>query len=147
MSPEEAVRTRLLALSSVTDLVGTRIYQVMLPQHPTFPAVRVQLIDEEAFYTITKHNKVRRGRVQVDIFAQVTSGGDPLVSADAIANAIDGDGNGASSTGLSGWRGDLGSPSYEVKGIFRLSRDKRYEADELRLVRVRMDYDVWVEVT
>ena len=62
--------------------------------------------------------------------------------ATAVADAINGDGSG---TGLVGWTGtDGGSPvSIEVAAVLRVDRAVGYEAEELRLVRVRQDFIVW----
>ena len=40
----KAIRTRLLSVSAVTDLVSTRIYPLTLPQGVTLPAVRYQRV-------------------------------------------------------------------------------------------------------
>lgn len=145
MTPEEAVIARLSSISAVTALVSTRIRQLMFAQSETWPAVRVQLIGEVEYYTLEGSNGVLRARVQVDSVAQVGSGTDPYAAALALAAAINGDGNGASATGLSGWRGSLGSPPVDVKGMFRVDRGVEYEHGAERLVRVRQDYHVWVK--
>ena len=42
-----ATRTRLLAVSAVTDLVGTRVYWEALPQGATLPAIVLELNTSE----------------------------------------------------------------------------------------------------
>lgn len=139
MSPEEAVVARLGDIAAVNALVGTRIYQLKLPQKPTLPAIRVQEISEVRSYHLRGGSSRGRTRVQVDVYANETAGNDPYGDAIALAAAVHGDEAGS---GLSGWVGDVdGSPaSMRVTGILRDSRTVEYEAEELRLVRVRQDY-------
>lgn len=139
MTPEEAVAARLEAIGAVTSLVSTRIYMLKLPQGPTLPAIRVQLIDDIKPYHLRGGTRCSRARIQVDAYADEASGGDPYASASEVAEAIHGDDTGS---GLSGWTGSIGSPAFEVLGIFRLDRDASYDPDHLRLVRMRQDYAV-----
>jgi hypothetical protein len=141
---EEAVLTRLQALPALEALVATRIFQLKLPEHVVVPAVRVQLVSEQMVYHLRGGRGVRWGRVQVDAYAGEASGGDPYAEAAAVAGAIDGDARGDEATGLSGWRGVIGSPPlFRILFIARDDRGIDYEAEERRLVRVRQDYLVW----
>ncbi len=137
MTVEEAVLEHLVADVGVSALVGSRVYQLKLPQKPTLPAVRVQLIDEPVTYHLRGGYTLTRARVQTDAFASEASGGDPYRSALAVAEAID--------TALSGQRfTSQGSPpERQITGAFREDRRVMYEADELREVRVLQDYIVW----
>ena len=139
MSPEEAVIARLSQIAAVTALVGTRIYMLVLEQQATLPAIRVQMIDDLKDYHHRGGNRNGPARVQVDCWAAASSGVDPDAAAQAVAEAINGDDAGS---GLSGWRGTLGSPALTVLGIFRVDRDVMWESDERREVRVRQDYQV-----
>lgn len=143
MSPAEVVIERLGNIGGVTAIVGTRIFQLKLPQTPTLPAIRVQEIDVVDGYHLRGEVSLKPARVQVDVFVPERSAQDPLEQAHALADAIHGDGNGTSATGLSGWIGDIGgSPAVRVHGMFRKDRADTYEGDELRLVRTRQDYMV-----
>lgn len=134
MTVEQAVVDRLRTTAGVSALVGTRVYQLLLPQQPTLPAIRVQLIDEPRWYHLRGESAVTRARVQVDVFEAATIAA-PYVSAAAVADAVD--------AALSGQVFTDGSPTtLEVVGVFRQDRQVLYEADELRLVRVLQDY--WV---
>lgn len=143
MTVEQAIWTRVLALSPVTALVSTRVYLERLPQSPTYPAVRVQEVDDPSSYHLRGPQRLGKARVQVDAFAAEASGVDPYASGAALAAAIHGDGFGASATGLSGWIGSIGSPAFEVLGCFRVDRRRSYDPDELRLVTMSLDYYVW----
>ena len=145
MTPEEAVRTRLLAVSAVTALVSTRIHQLVFPQSAVWPAIRVQLISEPLDDAVDGEATIVMARVQVDAVTEVASGGNPYADAVALGAAIHGNGLFTSPTGLHRWRGSIGSPAYEVKGILRIDRDVQYESDEERLIRVRQDYQVWTK--
>lgn len=147
MTPEEAVRQRLLDISAVTAIVGTRIYVDHLPQNEiteeTPSAVLVQLVHEPTEYHL-RGGLRRVARVQVDAYVH-DSGSDPMGDVIELANAIHGDDAGS---GLSGWTGNTGgSPSLDITGILRIDRQRGYEPDELRLLRQRQDYWVHYRLT
>lgn len=142
MTVEEGVCARLETIGALTALVGTRIYQLILPQNPTLPAVRVQVIGEVSTYSHDGRARVLMARVQVDAYAAEASGVDPYAQASVVADAIQGDGQRTTASGLDGYQGDLGSPAFRIRGVQRVDRSVSYEAEELRLVRVRQDYQV-----
>jgi hypothetical protein len=129
---ELAVRSHLAQDSGVTTLVSTRIYQVRLPQSPTLPALRVQLISEPHNHHLRGPDGAARARVQIDTY--VSDGiADPYGSIDAIGSAIRTALDGATFT-VSG---------VEVTGAMCVDRRVMYEADDLRLWREMQDYIVW----
>lgn len=138
MSPEEAVAERLLDIGAVTVIVGARVYMDKLPQGGTYPAVIVQLVHEPSEYHL-RGGLRDRARVQVDAYVQEANGVDAYAQVMDLADAINGDDAGS---GLSGWRGEVGSPALTVTGIRRIIRVRHYEAEELRLLRQRQDF--WV---
>lgn len=131
MSAPAAVIGRLEAVSAVTALVSTRIYQGLLPQSPTLPAIRVQRIGEDEFMHL-RGASVRRTRVQVDAVAS------SLPSALAVDAAVRGD---ASSSSLVGWMGSIGS--VRVLAVEPAALRELYDGDELRQHRVSRDVFVW----
>jgi hypothetical protein len=138
VSPEVAIATRLAADAAVAALVAARIYQLKLPQNPTLPAIRVQLISDALSYHLRGEEGIRRSRVQVDVY--VADAGDAYAAAEQLAEAVH--------AALSGARftlSDGGSPASTatVTGVFREARGTLYEAEELRLVRIQQDYSVW----
>lgn len=139
MTVEEAVIARLQTVSAVTALVSTRIYLDKLPQSPTYPCVRVQLIDEQTGQHLRGGESLRVARVQVDAFAREVSGVNPYALAVSVADAIHGDDAGS---GLQGWSGTLGSPAVTVVSVFRSDRRRYYDPEELRLVTMSQDYQV-----
>ena len=140
MTVEEAVWARILALPAVAAIVSTRVYQTILPQRPTLPAVRVMLVDDPRAQHFRGPEGTRKGRVQVDAYG---GGADPEAEAIALSAAIDGDGLGTNASGLFGWIGDIGSPPFEVLNVsYASGRKKDYEAAEKREVRVILDYYV-----
>lgn len=148
MTIEEAIVERLLAIGPVTDIVGDRIYQLRLPQKPTLPAIRVQLIDDVPSYHLRGTFGMSPARIQVDDYTEEGGGIDPYAQATALAQAIAGDwadGSPAPPHGLSGWRGHLGGspPTIAVGFIRHVDRGVIYEPGELRQVRVRQDFIVW----
>lgn len=137
MSPEEAVIERIKDLNTSA---GQRVYNLKLPQRPTLPAVRVQLISDPEEYHLRGGLKYGRARVQVDSYAQEDSGVDPYAQASDLADEINGDDAGS---GLSGgqWSSNT-SPEFLVTGALRLDRRTAYTPDELRLVGISLDFQV-----
>lgn len=137
MTPETAVRARILALSAVTAITGQRVYVDKFPQKPTLPAVLVQLVHEPTEYHLRGGLRFQ-ARVQVDAYVPET--GDAYTTVNTLADAIHGDDAGS---GLSGWAGEIaGTPPMTITGILRIERRRGYEPEELRLLRQRQDY--WV---
>lgn len=146
MTVEEAVIERILALNTSA---GTRVFMLKLPQKlATWPAARVQLIDDPEDYHLRGGSALGRARVQVDAYAPESSGGDPYATVAQLADEINGDDAGS---GLSGWIGSFGSPPLTITGLFRINRRTSYEPGggavatggaDLRLVRTQMDF--WV---
>lgn len=132
MTVEQAVRDRLLASPSVTALVAQRVYQLVLPQKPTLPAIRVQLVDEPTTHHLRGVDGSRASLVQVDAFVAESSGYGTCV---ALADAIDAALNGAQFNGA-------GSPAVTVRGAFRGGRTPFHVSGELRQVRIMQDYTV-----
>lgn len=135
---EEAVVARILTLAAVTALVSTRVYLDRLPQEPTYPCVRVQLIDEPEWYHL-RGGGFYIARIQVDAFARAVSGVNPYALAATVAAAVHGDDQGS---GLSCWTGDEGSPELHVQACLRVDRRRYYDPDELRVLTMSQDYQV-----
>jgi hypothetical protein len=147
MTPEQAVLDRIKDIGAVSALFSDRVYQLRLPQGSTLPAVRVQHVGEVGSMHQRGETNLFQTRVQVDAYAGEASGADPYSEATALADAIHGDwqdGSPAPPNGLSGWQGySTGSPpAIRVLAAIRVARALSYEADELRQVRVRQDYQV-----
>ena len=140
------MRARILALAAVTALVGTRVYMQRVPQSPVYPLVRVQFIDDQSPYHLRGPVGTTTARVQVDAIAREGSGTDPYAAAQALLAAIDGDGLGDQATGVAGFVGGIGSPPFEIVGVFLQSRRSEYDPQELRIVTASRDYIVWVRV-
>lgn len=133
MTAEEAVVDKLLATAAVTALVSQRVHQLILPQHPTYPAIRVQLIDEPEEYQLRGTSQPTYSRVQVDAYERVGAV-DAYLTATTIAAAV----NDALTVVL--W--EVGSPPFVVSGVFRKDKRVLYEDEEFKLVRVMQDYRV-----
>jgi hypothetical protein len=140
VTPETAIRDRIVALGTAA---GSRVYLLILPQSPTLPAVRVQLIDDFGITHLRGGGSgLRTARVQVDAYAREGSGTDPYTVASDLADEINGDDAGS---GLSGYRGTVSG--MEIQSVAFVDRQALFEADELRLVRVRQDFFVWYRPT
>lgn len=141
MTVEKAVRQHLVADSGVIALAGTRGYQMRLPQAPTLPAFRVQLIDESEHGHLRGGGATRLARVQVDAVAGESSGVNAYADASALADAI----NDAMMTQAPFVVSDGGSPatSLELKVVERPTRMAMYDPQEVSQVRIIQDYMIW----
>lgn len=145
MTIEQAIRERLLDIPALTALVGTRVYQLLLPQNGTLPAVRVQLIDDQ----IRQHLRGPDGnfisRVQIDSYAAPNSSASWYSTAKTVARVIHGDGLGENASGLFGWKGWAGGspPELKINNVTVAHSGQPYfEHGERPMVRVRYDYMV-----
>jgi hypothetical protein len=137
---ETVVLDHLLASPPVAAIIGTRGYQLVLPQSPTLPAMRVQLIDEIETYVLIGLTNCFRARIQVDIWTDAEAAGDPYEEARAGSTAIR---DALAVTAHGGQRFMDGSPTVlEVTSVQTLDKTVDYEADELRRIRVRQDFAV-----
>jgi Protein of unknown function (DUF3168) len=74
MTPEVAIRTRLINDPAVSALVGTRIYPDQLPQAPTYPAlvyIRASCLPDGL--TQDAHVGPARPRIQIDSWSESRS--------------------------------------------------------------------------
>jgi hypothetical protein len=138
MTVEDAVVARLASLTAVTALVGSRIYLDKLPQEPSYPCVRVQLIDEVESYHL-RGGGLKTARIQVDACARERSGVSAYGLAATVAAAIHGNDAGSA---LSGWTDAIGSPAFRIFACLRVDRRRQYDPDELRVVTMSQDYQV-----
>lgn len=141
MTVEQAIVEWLLADPTVAGIVGTRGYQLQLPQSPTYPAFRVQMIGHPRIYHLRGGIILSNARIQVDAFADITSGGDPYAAVADLADAID--------AALAGRKFTAGGtpPGIRVTGSFRIDRRPLDEPGEITVVRMLQDYSVWSETT
>lgn len=142
MTVIQAVCARLSSVSAVSALVGTRVWAMILPQEPTFPCVRVSLVDDVPTMHLRGVDQVMRARVQVDAVTDTRTSDDPYAVAHNVASAVFGGFSAGSALGLAGWSGTVGSPGLEILAIVPDAEREQYLGDELRQVWVTRDYFV-----
>lgn len=127
---------RIVALNTSAS---SRVYPLKLPQKPTLPAVRVQRIGGVREQHLRGPQGQTITRVQVDSFVADT--GDAYAAVTDLAEEVKGDGLGDQASGLWGYKGSMGSPAIQIDNV-EIVHDgtPEYEAEELRLVRIRQDY-------
>lgn len=145
MTVEEAVLARLQDVSAVTAIVGDRIYLDKLPQSPTYPAVRVLMVDDPKGQHLRGTLGTTRGRVQVDAYVSEEHSAAPYVDIAALTEAIEGDGNGPSASGLFGWIGSIDGIRI-VNVQHAAGRRRQYDPLELQVLTMILDYYVWYRV-
>lgn len=88
MTIRDLIAAYVIADGDVAALIGTRLYPDMLPEKVTYPAAVIQAID------IVRPNPLRgvaslaRARIQIDVYAQPTSGVGSRAKADQVGAAI-----------------------------------------------------------
>lgn len=87
MDWQAALRARLLAAPSVSDLVGTRITWVTRPQTKALPAITLQTIDDQRPQHLKGFEGLMPAAVQIDCWATTHSGASALAEA-ALAAII-----------------------------------------------------------
>lgn len=116
------------APAATQAVIGTRLYPVVLPQSPTYPAATYQVIAESTPMAHDGPGDLRSDTIQVDCFA-VT-----YAAARALARAVESD--------LNGYRGAMGAE--RVDGIFWKNMIDHYD-DQAEVWRVVVEFLVnWV---
>jgi len=138
---DDAIRTRLLAVAGVSDLVGTgsaaRVWPMKLPQHPPpkYPAITYQLVSGAPDYDLDSASGLAHVRIQIDCWgrdATAATGG--YRKARALAEAV--------RAALSGYSGTVSS--VVIQQVTLLNRRVLHE-DEAELYRESLDFEVWYE--
>lgn len=140
MTPVVAVLTRMVSMVPLTTMLGTgyatRIVNQHYDQKPQLPAVLAFEVDSFSRQLLRGPDGLSRSRVQTEVRA------DSKPVADSIAAAVHGDGLGEDASGLMGFIGPIGSPSFDIVNVEPAGRRSGYDADELRQYWVQQDYIV-----
>jgi hypothetical protein len=131
-----AVILRLKQIAALTALVGQEIWPIKFRQSQPWPAVRVTQIGRDEPMTLRGPVNLLSSRIQVDVAATTKSG------ADAAMDAVHGNGQGQSASGLNGWIGSIGSPALSIRTVFSLDEGEDFDSEELNVYRKRRDYRV-----
>ena len=129
---EASLRTRLLAVSGVTDIVGTgaqtRIFAVQMKQNAKLPAVVITRLGGPRSYFMEGTSKTVRGLFQIDALGETTL--ETLNLVEAVRAA------------LSGFSGTVGD--HVIQGIY-LEGDVVSWDDGPDVYRGTMTFAVWYE--
>ncbi|GIV86629.1 MAG: hypothetical protein KatS3mg054_0658 [Chloroflexus sp.] len=126
----EAIVALLRNNPSVSALVGTRIYPLVVPPDVAKPAIAYQVISESRGYIMTGQDGITNTRIQLTIVAN------SVTSADAVGRACH--------NALSGYSGQVGSTTIYLITHANEYDTQQVEGDELRVLR--QDYQVkWKE--
>jgi len=116
---------RLEAVAAVTNLVSSRIYPVILPQTPTYPAIVYEVVTTVRGQSHGGPHNLVQPRVQIDIFAETYEAAWDIEA--AVRGALDG-----FSGALSGKK---------VWNVFHEDSNDLY-AQDIKKSRVISDYTV-----
>lgn len=123
---EEALFAYLSTYGSLTALVSTRIYPLILPQSPTYPVITYQRIDGPREHGLTAEHEMAHPRIQVD------SWGKTYASVKAVATEA--------REALERWADESSNPV--VLDSFLDNDEDSYEPDT-GLHRIRQDWIIW----
>ncbi len=131
MSMAEDLRTFLLQDSTLGGLIGTKIYPIVLPQDPIFPAITYQWISGDRLYSLSGPSGLSGPRIQFDCWAKTYAASEGLF--EALRKRLD------------GYRGQMGSaPGHTVQGVFFANEVDLYEA-EIDVYRRSVDFMIHYE--
>lgn len=85
---ENALAGKLAGTSAISSLVGARIYPVLLPQDPTYPAITYQRISGERRHDLQGASGIGHPRISVSCWATTYAGVKALAA--AVRKALDG---------------------------------------------------------
>lgn len=122
---EEALFSKLTNESAITDLVGTRVYPLTLPQNPTYPAMTYQQISKVWGKTHQGAGDMGWPRFQFDCY------GTSYSAAKGVANAL--------RQTIDGFSGTVAT--VDVCAIFFVNEVDDFN-DEVGVYRVAADYRV-----
>jgi len=126
MSIETELRTKLLADSTISGLIGTRVYPIVAPQNPIYPFIVYQRISGERYYHLTAAAGRAHPRIRFDVYSNTYLG------MKAVADAVRQD--------LSKFIGTLTT----IKASIHLETEMEfYEVEDgLHIYRMMQDYFV-----
>lgn len=130
---EVAVRTVLVEDPDVAALVGSRVYQLRLPQGATLPAVRLLIVDELVPAHLRGVDALKPARVQVDCYGAEAAGYMPV---DALARAVD-------EALLAQPPRPVPTAGLVLLGVQRDAREAIDEPSDIRTIRMLLEYRIW----
>lgn len=127
MSISSGIYAYLSAQSAITALTGTRIYPIILPQDPTYPAITYSIDNIRDTFTLTNGQTNFVGAdIQIDAWATTQKGAEDLA---ALIN-----------TAMRNLKGSMAGVS--VHAIYRDSQIDIYES-EINAYRRSISYVCW----
>jgi len=88
MTIETELRTRLLADGTISGLIGTRLYPVVLPQDPTMPALVSSRVSGQRLHNLSGVAGRGMPRITIDCWASTYAGSKTLAA--AVRSSLDG---------------------------------------------------------
>ncbi len=122
----EAIYGRLQAVSGVTNLVGARVYPVVLPQDPTYPAIRYQQIAGARAQAMGSNTGLVNTTVQIDSYS------DSYEEARQVAEEV--------RAALQRFQGTVAGVA--IESVFVDGPLDVFE-DQIKKFRVQQDFTVW----
>ena len=133
MTIEGAILARLLAVTAITNIVGSRIHAPHLPQNPVLEAIAFRLISAPRVHAFGSDPGLVQARWQVDAW------GNTYEEARDLGDAIRGNGAG---NAFSRYRGTLDSTV--IQGVLLENEIPTFE-DVSGSYRNMQDYMIWYE--
>lgn len=125
---EQGIRTKILALTGMSALVGTRMSEIILLQGGALPAIRYTKIDGAPDKTLEGPSALKHARFQFDCLSSVS-----LSQAKSVAKIING--------GFNGFRGAV--TGGHIRRASALDDGSDMSEPDLGLFIIQLDYSVW----
>lgn len=122
---EQGIHWHLKSDSGVAALVSTRVYPVLLPQNPTYPAITYQRISGPRVPIYDGPSTMAAPRFQIDSWSETYAGAKAL--AEAVREAMD---------------CFHGTMSPVTVGVCEIITETDLYDDEARVFRVLQDYRI-----
>lgn len=126
-----ALYDKMVTVSSITDLVGTRIYLSEAPQRATLPFITYRSVSSQHDRSFEGRSRLVRSRVQMDAYDKTTARAGRL-SVVAIANAV--------RAGLDGFRGTVSGVAFKAVMV---QGDQDLTEPGTRVARRTFDLMIW----
>ncbi len=108
--PETRLKAQLVGSTALTDLIGTRVFPVFLPQGVTLPAVTYQRVGTTPLNGSTGGGDVSFARFQLNAFATTYAGAKAVAKQTRIALRAWSDSTGTPAISMTSYHGEFDLP-------------------------------------
>ncbi len=127
---ESGLRTYLLTITAITNIVADRVYPIILPQEPTLPAISIHNVGTVPIYLQGQRPVAATTRMQIDCYAS------DAITAKLLSKAV------GEALILNSYQGVLFG-SYAIRVVFEIEGGIDDFDDIPDDFRVSSEYRIW----